>query len=760
MKRLVLLLTPLLFPLSMAEAQNVQSVSLSYSSDDFEVITEGGISYIQSSSYSLTESEDTLAPALPLIDAYVLIGPNDVYSNHTVATSEILAMSYVMMAPNTLPSTTLSNSVPSQNRQIYYASRSFPDAIVEYTGTHVSGGYKFLSFLVSPFRYDATTKKLYLNTSVNINISLTTQSSNISSPSPYSRASIQRLVVNNQDIDIKYAPANPSRLVSIVSPTNDMHYEYLIITCDSLKDEFQRLAVWKTTKGVRTKVMTVEEIYANTPGNRPQLKIKQAIKDLYDASGHSLQYVLIGGDHDIVPAELCYIKAYDSGERVWIERNVACNLFYGSFSNMDWDTNGNGKVGEIEDNINLAYDVVVTRLSVVNSADARTQIERIINYEACPNDDGWEDKILLCGTRLGKRYYYDGVYMSDTHYKTENIFYKNYIQDKWEGTRYMLYDTGSSFDGGADYNFNLWNFNDQLTNKYTFVNVVTHGGFDRWKLEYQSGTPVWYESQNADTIKNQGSTIIETEACLTNDYCEESACLSESFMRNPNGGIIAYYGSSKEGWYSPTQFIEGPSAAYNGAFYRQLLTEGHHQLGRAVYDSKQEKIGLCASNASRRWLMMSLNLMGDPEMPVFLSVPERFNNILIGRENGILSVSTGVPDCRICVTSRNDGGETYYVMVDSVQNQVFNIDSDGCYSICVTKQGYVPYVVVSALDQYIQNETLNSDQCIWTNNVYIGQNVTSSKPQGPVGIVNGKTEIHFKQDAVITGGVEVSVGAE
>ena len=101
--------------------------------------------------------------------------------------------------------------------------------------------------------------------------------------------------------------------------------------------------------------------------------------------------------------------------------------------------------------------------------------------------------------------------MSDTHYKTERYLYGKYIRDYWpNGSRYMLYDTGSSFEGGADYNFSAANFQTQIQNGYSFIHVETHGGTDRWKVEYRYNTPVFYFSSDAQMVNNPYYTIITT----------------------------------------------------------------------------------------------------------------------------------------------------------------------------------------------------------------------------------------------------------
>jgi len=56
--------------------------------------------------------------------------------------------------------------------------------------------------------------------------------------------------------------------------------------------------------------------------------------------------------------------------------------------------------------------------------------------------------------------------------------------------------------------------------------------------------------------------------------------------------------------------------------------------------------------------------------------------------------------------------------------------------ICITKTGYVPYVIYYGVD-YIQNEIIqNENRDYYTNNLKIGKNITNLKPIGNVLIKN------------------------
>jgi len=76
------------------------------------------------------------------------------------------------------------------------------------------------------------------------------------------------------------------------------------------------------------------------------------------------------------------------------------------------------------------------------------------------------------------------------------------------------------------------------------------------------------------------------------------------------------------------------------------------------------------------------------------------------------------------------------------------------------KPGYLPYISRVGSDMFIQNETMMTNLNINANSVYIGSQVTSGKPYGPVIVESGKTKIKATTDVTIQGEFEVKVGAE
>ena len=273
-----------------------------------------------------------------------------------------------------------------------------------------------------------------------------------------------------------------------------------------------------------------------------------------------------------------------------------------------------------------------------------------------------------------------------------------------------------------------------------------------------------YFSTDALDMLNNGYTIITTSACKTNGFSNDTTeCLGESFMRNTNGGIIGYYGCTHNGWHDPNPYLENSSDKHIGEMYKALFTDNHHQIGRAIYDAKRAFLNSCNSNSAERWLCIGMSLLGDPEMPVFLSQPQRFNNVSLSYHNHILSVNTNTPNCKICITSKDDYGNTYYEVIDSISSHSFTLPS-GAYRLCISKYGYIPYIVTIADDLYIQDETFTSDTHIIANQVHVGNHVTYTKPLGDVLMQGADIKIEGEDvwlmpgTTIINSNVEINTG--
>jgi hypothetical protein len=279
-------------------------------------------------------------------------------------------------------------------------------------------------------------------------------------------------------------------------------------------------------------------------------------------------------------------------------------------------------------------------------AEAAAFAIKTINYDKSPAPTNFAERMILLGAKLWS---YSGG-QSDAYWKTERMYTEN-IDPWWDFTRYMFYDTATSFTGGKNYALNATNVQAQLKSGYNFIFMGSHGDWNNWKLE--SGS---YYNTSAAQLTNSGKQgHIYTIACLSNAFDREP-CLSESFIRNANGGAVSYIGCSRYGWDYADPSGHGPSYQYAAKFYYDLFTgtpsEYKNTIGAVFATHKYDLVDLCDTYDAWRWLQFGLNLMGDPELSVHTEDPMTLNvshdmSISIGPQ--AFAVSVGVPDALVCL---------------------------------------------------------------------------------------------------------------
>lgn len=742
-----------------AVGQNTKTITFNFNDSDFELYNDNHNNIIiNSTNHLATYSEDTTAPGLPYISKNILIKSTQTYKDLSFSIGEkIKVKSNVVVAPN--PEVCFTNiNITEQERKYQspiYKEIKYPSAEIEYSGTYKMDGYNILTLNISPFIYDAKNKDLYLVKSFTVNISFN-ENIKLSLATRSNRTGlvmhdvVKELVDNPNEFESLYTSTKQTNSLKTLGYTDDS-VEYLLITNENLTEAFTPLVDWKKEKGVTAKIITTEYINSHYTGTTMQLKIKNCLKDYYENKG--LKYVLLGGDDTVVPVMGCHAESIDKKIN-----NMPTDLFYACFDNeFGWDANGNGIYGEVEDNIDMAPEIFVTRAPVRSTDDACNFVNKTTNYEQFISVHKWENRFLMCGVETFESLYKNDTLISDSQHKSE-ILYNRYIKDYWNGEKFRFYDTDTDFPGRANYDCNSTNLQNQLSQGYNFIHISSHG--DKMNLSLEND---YYETDKASNLYNTMPTVIATIACNTNYFDDNNnPCLSEAFMRNGDNSVIAYLGCSREGVGYNNFYLYGPSEFYNGTFFESLLenSNGSKKFGDVIAMTKSAFLSNSKKEGSYRWLMFGLNPIGDPEMPIYTQTPKGFNSATFCFDNDKLTVNTGVDDCRICVMS-SDFGKKYYKVISNVQTATFTDLPDGEIDICITKEGYAPYRYISYM-KYIQNETIrNKVTHMYKNSVLIGSDVTDNKEFGPVSIEEGGSlKLKKSENVYIKGEFEVKQGGE
>jgi hypothetical protein len=116
----------------------------------------------------------------------------------------------------------------------------------------------------------------------------------------------------------------------------------------------------------------------------------------------------------------------------------------------------------------------------------------------------------------------------------------------------------------------------------------------------------------ADGLTNGYDTFIAyADSCLTNQF--DGDAMSEHLLKNASGGAVAYVGNSRFSWIGMGDDIQR-------RFFHEWSTLGGDAHAGLLNDTRASLINNFYW-ADARWGILSLHLMGDPEMPLWWREP-------------------------------------------------------------------------------------------------------------------------------------------
>ena len=672
-----------------------QTYTFTFSTSDFSIVENNGEHTINAPIEFLSASK-ICTPILPSCIKRILLPPNKKVSSYTVTYNTENWQNNILLKAMPVSYPTDGKIYP--NVSCSYDLKVYPDSIVRYGGVSTIDHYRCVGFVITPFVYDATNGSLSLVTQINISLDLVDDVANHSVLSVRDRV-VKQLVHNPEDIS-RFYPQTKQR-------SSTQNIDYLIITKDSLKESFESLRIWKTQKGVHTKIVTVEEIdsiYANQWETQP-LRIKQCIQEYY--ASHGLQWALLGGDETIIPAVYAYaeVDTCDGGCPP-VTDSIPSDIFYACFGDaFDWNDNKNDVIGEMDDGVNFNESINLSRLPINTTAQVKAYIDKLLDYEQRPTMNN--PSLLMCAQELYIQQ--EGTNYSDAHIKSD-ILIDSFISPYWNGDIIRFYDTYTDFPGGDSYDLTIANINTQLSNNYNFLHFESHGVPNAWTTE----DGYYYTAYQVSTLTNTTPMLIITGACHTNAFDQAEPCLSEAFIRKPKGGAIAYWGSSRYGWGNRSLYELGKSLEMNCSFFEALFRGASCHFSETIRYARYDYVIWQLFYPPYRWLLFSNNAIGDAEVPIYTTVPNEFEHVTITENLANVVVNTGgVDSCTITISNIANGGN-YYVTETNVAAATFtSVPND--YTIVITKDNYIPYVYDPNAPQpicHITNEVINDERTV------------------------------------------------
>ena len=491
------------------------------------------------------------------------------------------------------------NIVDRPDPKIYNSVDPFPSNLCSHGSVQSLRGYRILPLTVYPVQYIPKKEQLFYVQTMTITLELVDDDiSPLFRNLPQDKELVANMVENPNDLETYSIEKTDIRPASLVNSSNT--YNYVIITNNDLNASFQPLVEWKKQKGLNATIVLVEDIL-NDPDyhcdglfgdgcgspkfNDTAAHIRNFIKDAY--LNWETEYVLLGGDDEIIPVRGVYAYVGDT-----VDRNIPCDMYYGALDGS-WDNDNdtifgegvfsegpeNGTAGEEAD---FFAEVYVGRATIDTPEEATNFVNKVLAYEQNP-DAEYLNKALMIGETLDE--------------ETEGGNGKDLVTDiipQYNTKR--LYDRDGTFSPSA-----------VISELNKGPHIVNHDGHAN--PQHVMGL----EISDVDSLTNDKYFLAYSLGCYDAAFDQQTSgneeAIAEHFILNPTGAF-AFIGNSRFGWYFPGMTV-GPGETFDRAFF-SVLNGGTRNLGKALQLSKETQY----SENVHRWTYFTLNLLGDPETEI------------------------------------------------------------------------------------------------------------------------------------------------
>ena len=513
----------------------------------------------------------------------------------------------------TIPSFTYPGGpISSQDKRSENASGKYIDQpYIESTGLQYFRGFAIAQLIAHPITYEPRNHEIRFYSSMEVRIRLGNNAVYNSLPMIRVQASalpdreelaLRDLVKTEPSSDVFTTMYSNNAMRSGRSiPQPGEYYPYVIITSGTYYDHFLPLVRWKTNKGIPTKIVNITDITSDPDYNDVDnpAEIRNFIADAYQ--NWNTEYVLLGGDTDIIPIRGIYVDAGICAD------DIPSDLYYGCLDGP-YNNDGDARWGEENDGagggeVDLVAEVYIGRVPVGSTLQVDAVVNKILDYEKNPRA-GFAEKALLSAAWLDD--ITDGAWACDD-IETQT-FPPQIVSTK-------LYSTLG--------NASVVNFNAAMNGG---VNIVYNAGHANEQL-ISIDNSTYFTRANADALSSGNKfSIFYTMGCYANAFDANDA-FSEHMMYDDDGGCVVFIGNSRYGLYSQGSywFTKLYSHKFGRQFFHKVFQEGVREGGKANQLSREDLIGdvhdPSIADASR-WVYFTLNYMGDPTLNIWFNEPE------------------------------------------------------------------------------------------------------------------------------------------
>ncbi len=580
----------------------------------------------------------------------------------------------------------------------------FPAWNVRHLGTKVFRGYSIASFAVYPVRYDMEKKALIVRRNFDLVVETAGAQDtgsverirHIDGFRESNRREVESLVVNPGEAssylfnDVQIDGGDRGFLPSYLPSMEGSEVAYLIVTNEAMKPAFQTLADWKTKKGIPTVVRTVEWISLNCwKGADFAETIRNFIVEAYSKWG--VEYVLLGGDTDVIPVRFGYVSFY-TGDF------LPTDMYYSCLDGT-WNADGDSIWGEAYhsvsdpgDEVDLYSEVYVGRMPASNLAEANILVDKSISYEL-PDDLPSKTRFLLYGEVIFPSTYEPGDDIITDGAEILDDVYALYIEGNPDAAAVRLYEAHEFYPGSLPLTRQA--AIDTMDNGANHLIHAGHG--NKYNMSVGNGSILNYDAANL----TNGDRLFSMYLMNCTNVAFDTDCLGEYFLLNPDGGAFAVTGSTRSAFPST-------SRPYLDNYYYFLFSEDMVQLGKLYTRSREQFTPGAIAESADRWTHYIINYLGDPELCMFRGTVKTFEvsypaSAVFGDNDITITVnSDGAPYDSAYVCLYKNGDDYAYGVTDPSGQIVFSdflCRDDGQIEVAVTGIDHARFIASIPVSQ-------------------------------------------------------------
>ncbi len=595
----------------------------------------------------------------------------------------------------------------------------FPAAIATFEGSGAMRGRHLFQFVVNPVRWNPESGQLVLLTRIRLRYELGPSSQEIlprHRVMPETEVKFGRGLAHVLGAGGRAAgadaggadavlpdgatPAGPGPYQPTFRPTTDgSAVEYVVITSEALAGEFEPLVQWKTEKGAQAVVRTVEWIDATYPNGVDRAeRVRFFIRDAYQNWG--TLFVLLGGDTDVIPVR--YAEANILGGE-----SIPTDYYYMCLEG-NWNADGDARFGEAfegpenpGDNVDLMPEVYAGRAPVSTPEQAAVFVAKTIAYDRNPatGNGGYPASILYLAERLFTNI--DGALIAEE---------ANALVPPWF-KRVKLYEEYASWPQALPETYSA--VIDSINNGFGIVYHIGHG----YRNTMSIGDGVLINADADALVNGARQSVVFAINCSAASI--DFNAIGERFVKNPDGGSIAYIGTSRQAFVSA-------SREYQEEWFSAIFAspDSLRSLGEVCAVSRLPFVPFSGYESSFRWTLFAVTLLGDPEVDLHTHgiAPIAVNHaptIALGAGSFALAVtSAGAPLAGAQVTLWKEGQAYARGVTDAggVAALAFAPETTGPATLTVSRPGYAVYqatvTVTAASGPYLHVQSVLVDDDI------------------------------------------------